>query len=114
MFEGKPPFSTIAPESDAHLPGQYGDEQLLAFSWHDLLAKLNAARDLRAVLAHVPETARASFDAIAAQHLTARTDRQDISGKQAVNPVVSANSKDDGATEDTCADGARSAIRGVV
>lgn len=66
MFEGKPPF---APEAHSAIAGETAADALCELSWTDLVAKLAAARDLRASLATAEDTTLASFDAESARHL---------------------------------------------
>jgi len=114
MFEGKPP-AVFVPADGAHTayPGSFADDVLLTLSWDDVVARLTAARDLRAVLAHVPLAARASFDAIAAEHLLKRHYPAVHTDKQAVNPVASGNGKTGGAIESESATSAPPTNRGI-
>ncbi len=66
MFEGKLPF---APEARSAATGEVPEEALCEMSWADLVAKLAAARDLRASLAEPEDSTLASFDAGSARHL---------------------------------------------
>lgn len=67
MFEGKPPFSSpfLRPDS----PG--AGEGLRAVTWSDLVAKLDAARDLRAAMRLHEGEGEASFDPGCARHIAA-------------------------------------------
>ncbi|MEL1251753.1 hypothetical protein [Aurantiacibacter gilvus] len=66
MFEGKPPFSPEAPSAAAE---ETAGDALSELTWSDLVAKLEAARDLRASLATAEDATLASFDAGSARHL---------------------------------------------
>lgn len=110
MFEGKPPIAANALSSAF---GPFADEELFAFSWDDLVARLSASQDLRAALAHVPSAARASFDAQAAQRLANRRSFADCSGKHGVNLAPSGNGKGNGARDSAGADRAWPTVRGI-
>jgi hypothetical protein len=109
MFEVK--ISTpLHAHHGVHVP--FADEDLTAFSWTDLVSRLCAARELRTALAHVPGAARASFDAMAAEIITNRSESASCSGKPLVNLAPSGNCKVDGAKDAACADSAPSPDRG--
>lgn len=110
MYEGKIATAFLAPLS-AH--GTFADEELTAFSWSDLVARLCAVQELRGALAHVPAAARASFDAMAAEHLANRREFAPHSGKPRVNLPLSGNGKEDSAKDGACADSAQPARRGI-
>lgn len=90
MFEGKPP---VAPVAKGQESGDSAGEGLCAISWTDLVAKLAAARDLRAELSDCAEIGVASFDALSAQHLALHHDKHPPEGKDSVNPDDLANGK---------------------
>ena len=76
MFEAKPP----SPATYAPSEFQDSSRSLHPVRWPDLVAKLDAARDLRAsLLAHAGE-GEASFDAHCAQHIAALCE-----GKRGIN-----------------------------
>lgn len=110
MFEGKISTALHAPLG-TH--GQFADEELTAFSWSDLVARLCAAQELRAALAHVPAAARASFDALTAEHLANRREFGLHSGKRGVNLALSGNGKADGGKDGSSADSAFPTVRGI-
>lgn len=121
MFEGKPLVAHYAHDSAS---ARYADDELIAFDWGDLVARLSAGRELRAALAHVPTTARASFDALAAEHLVvqrktlasasqAESPDTGVAGKYGVNLVASGNGKDRHANEALDADDVQSVPRGI-
>jgi len=110
MFEGKPPIALHA------LPGamgQYADEELVAFSWGDLIARLGAVQDLRVALAKVPDTARASFDSLTAQRLANRPVFSLDQSKPGVNLAPSGNVKGADAKDGSSAASAQSDFRGI-
>ncbi len=110
MFEGKISTALHAPQA-AH--GTFADEELMAFSWSDLVTRLCAVQELRTALAHVPSAARASFDAMAAEHLANRREFAAHSGKPVVNLPLSGNGKEDSAKDGANADSAQPALRGI-
>ncbi|MGB3794936.1 MAG: hypothetical protein WA957_01370 [Alteraurantiacibacter sp.] len=69
MFEGK---ITTAPDSRNRATGQIPQEELCELRWPDLVAKLTAARELRAELAASDSTTLASFNAESARHLASQ------------------------------------------
>jgi hypothetical protein len=76
MFEAKPP----SPATYAPSEFQDSGRSLHPVRWSDLVAKLDAARDLRAsLLAHAGE-GEASFDPHCAQHIAALCE-----GKRGIN-----------------------------
>lgn len=95
MFEGKPPFAREASNCSAN---PSAGEQLHQLSWSDLVAKLEAARDLCAVLSgeQAPhDTApQASFDTTSAHHLAEQHEHFPANDKLPVNPLDSGNRKD--------------------
>ena len=86
MFEAKPPVPGAAPGRH----GPLADEELHALAWSELVARLAAARDLRAALAYAPPPGGASFDAGCAGHLA---DLATHNSKPGVNPEPSADGK---------------------
>ena len=76
MFEGKPPRTADALPLEEP---QHGDS-LRPLSWGDLVARLSAARDLRASYQGAGETAEGSFDASSARRVAAHHN-----GKHPVN-----------------------------
>jgi hypothetical protein len=84
MFEGKPPKN-----AEGHaIEGQRDGESLRPLSWGDLVARLTAARDLRASLADRVTLSDASFDASSARCVAAHHN-----GKHLVNPEDSGSGK---------------------
>jgi len=108
MFESKPSLSHALP--CAH--GQFADEALTAFSWSDLISRLCATQDLRLALSQIPGSARASFDAMAAEHLANRHVFARHESKRDVNLAPSGNGKGGGAKDGSGATPAQSALRG--
>ncbi len=85
MFEGKP----LRPgDSRALDPESWEDEVLRPLSWSELVARLSAARDLRASFAAGGDCGDASFDAGSARRIAAHHN-----GKLDVNLDVSGNGK---------------------
>ena len=80
MFEGKPPATADAYRLEEPQEG----ESLRPLSWSDLVARLSAARDLRASL----EGSEASFDAGSARRIAAHHN-----GKSSINPDDLGNGK---------------------
>lgn len=108
MFEGKPPLS-----GESRPLGEWDGEALRPLSWGDLVARLSAARDLRAAFEPGeggPADSAASFDAGCARRIAAHHN-----GKDAVNLDSSADGK---GPESTAPDGvlvpAREPLRGAV
>ena len=84
MFEGKLP----RPGAFHQLDDEQGDgDRLRSLNWDDLVARLSAARDLRAAL-HPEERLAGSFDAGSARRIAAHHN-----GKQPVNLGASGNGK---------------------
>ena len=84
MFEGKPP--RVA-EADPF--GEPVDSEVLrTLSWNDLVARLAAARELRASYAGAGELSDASFDAGSARRMAAHHN-----GKHSINLDSSSNGK---------------------
>jgi len=110
MFEAKPPIAHHA-RGSAH--GTFADEDLIAFSWDDLVARLNASQELRDALSHIPSAARASFDAQAADRLANRRKNTQYNSKQTVNPVASVNGRATGSKDSSRADSAWPTVRGI-
>ena len=108
MFEGKPPNRRRVRETD-HV--RRTDDELLAISWNDLVARLESARELRASLAETPPITKASFDENSAQHLAERNHARPEGNEGRVNPETSAYGKRDGGTQRGGAGGTRSGIR---
>lgn len=69
MFEGKPPFAS---ESRICATGAMPEDDLRELQWSDLVARLCAARELRAELAASDARTLASFDAHFARHLASQ------------------------------------------
>ena len=95
---------------------------LCALKWTDLVAKLAAARDLRAELAESEDGALASFDPHGAAHLAShseklpvdgkRVDGKRVDGKRDVNPDGLGNGKGPGIIVDPAIDNDDPAYRG--
>jgi len=84
MFEGKPPRVDEASLFDEQADGNV----LRTLSWNDLVARLSAARDLRASYAGAGELSDASFDAGSARRIAAHHN-----GKHSINLDDSSNGK---------------------
>src|SRR5687767_7906454 len=85
MFEGKlPKPGAFQPLEDEHIDA----ECLRSLSWADLVARLSAARELRAALRPGNGGSDASFDAGSARRIAAHSN-----GKQPVNLDTSSNGK---------------------
>jgi hypothetical protein len=98
MFEGKPPRpGEICPLSDS----ERGGEMLRPLSWNDLVARLSAARELRASLAPDHGGGEGSFDAGSARRIAAHHN-----GKPGVNLEDSSNGKTMAGTANGAVDGA--------
>ncbi len=91
MFEGKLPLARV-PHDSPQVDGDAGG--LRGLTWNDLRARLEAARDLRAVLHDAADDQFASFDAHSARRIAALSD-----GKHVVNPEDLANGKGSGCIE---------------
>ncbi len=95
MFEGKPPFAPEASNSDADASA---GERLRRLSWGDLVAKLEAARDLSEFIAHEKNAGgafpAASFDAHSAHHLAEQQEHFHANDKLPVNPLNLGNLKE--------------------
>jgi hypothetical protein len=76
MFEGKPPHSGPFPSPDFTGAG----EDLRPVTWSDLVARLDAVRDLRSAMRASGGEGEASFDPGSARHIAALCD-----GKPGVN-----------------------------
>ena len=101
MFEGKPP------RTDDALPleePQDGDS-LRPLSWGDLVARLEAARGLRASFVGSPGAADASFDADSARCVAAHHN-----GKHSVNLEGSAYRKSPAGKAEQAVNGAASGV----
>ena len=100
MFEGKPPSAYEARKTDN---GTNPVEPLHTLSWSDLVAKLEAARDLRVALAQGRKAAtridEASFDPHCAHHLAEQQEHFPSNNELSVNPLDSGNRKDNGGIE---------------
>ena len=110
MFEGKLPQTSDSRESAALTPPQ---DVLCEMKWSELVARLSAARELRAELAHTDESVLASFDAesarhIASQHESCLRER----GERDVNPDDLGNGKGHAAEGAPRADRETPATRG--
>ena len=97
MFEGKPPFPPAASGSER---GDSAVDELCAMDWSDLVAKLSAARDLRAELADSSDSALASFDPHGAAHLASHQEKSPVDGKRDVNLDGLSNGKGPGCIVD--------------
>ena len=100
MFEGKPPRTAEA----FPLEEQQAGEALRPLSWDDLVARLSAARDLRASL-DPASGPHASFDAGSARRIAAHHN-----GKHPVNPDDSSNGKGTRGIAETAVHGAESGV----
>lgn len=96
MFEGKPP---IAAKAQTCATGAPVGAPARALQWSDLVAQLEAARELRAVLADSGEDSLASFDAALARRLAAQSGGDSDEDKRAVNLEDSVNLKGTGGIE---------------
>ena len=101
MFEGKPPRAADALPLEEPQQG----ESLRPLSWGDLVARLSAARDLRASLGGEPAVCDASFDAGSARRIAAHHN-----GKHAVNLDDLANGKGTHGTADRAVHGAATGV----
>ncbi len=88
MFEGKAPKAAAGGAYETIAGDTPGEDVLRALCWHDLTARLAAARDLRASLAGPAAWAEASFDAGSARRIAAHHN-----GKHGINPDDSSNGK---------------------
>ena len=103
MFEGKPPKSAEGHAAE----GQRESETLRRLSWGELVARLAAARDLRASLTGRVSRSDASFDASSARCIAAHHN-----GKHIVNPDVSGSGKGpEGNADPAVHDAARGVVR---
>lgn len=100
MFEGKPPSASEASKSAT---GANAGEQLHTLSWSDLVAKLEAARDLRVALANGRKQEKrvdeGSFDPKGAHHLAEHQEHFPRNNELSVNPLDSGNRKETGGIE---------------
>ncbi|GGD61367.1 hypothetical protein GRI62_13940 [Erythrobacter arachoides] len=101
MFEGKLP---TPPAADDRIHGDPADnstgEDLSRLTWSDLVAKLAAARDLRALMVNAEPAGDASFDASSAHHIALLSDRDSGAGQPLVNPDGLGNRKPAGCKDD--------------
>jgi hypothetical protein len=88
MFEGKLPQVAGHGEFDSASAEGLDGDVLRALNWHDLVARLAAARDLRASYATSGAAHDASFDAGSARRIAAHHN-----GKHAINLEDSSNGK---------------------
>ncbi|WP_120076289.1 hypothetical protein [Aurantiacibacter odishensis] len=110
MFEGKP---IPAPDSRISAVDETVESTLCELSWADLTARLSAARELRAELAHSDEAVLASFNAHSARHLASQHDGfRDEHDQRDVNPDDLGNGKGQAAEHGTRAARETSATRG--
>ncbi|MCB1454673.1 MAG: hypothetical protein KDJ43_13605 [Rhizobiaceae bacterium] len=119
MFEGKPP---VAHDSRSSATGVMPEDALCELRWSDLVARLAAARELRAELARVDDAALASFDADSARWLAHQHDgyhdehhHEGLHGAHdqgGVNPDDLGNGKAECGTSGAYLDGEAPAIRG--
>ncbi len=110
MFEGK---LTHAPDSRDSATGEKPEDTLCELQWADLVARLTAARELRAELSASHSTVLASFDADSARHLASQYECQ-LQGddERDVNPDNLANGKGRAAQGEPRADRDQPATRG--
>ena len=110
MFEGKP---LQAPDSRNSATGDTPEDRLCELHWGDLVARLSAARELRAELAASDAGALASFDACSARHLASQHEsyRADKDERD-VNPDDLGNGKWPAAEHEARADRETPATRG--
>jgi hypothetical protein len=101
MFEGKPPKAADALPSEEPQDG----ESLRPLSWTDLVARLTAARDLRASYHGAGEAAEGSFDASSARRVAAHHN-----GKHPVNLDDLGNGKGPTGTADQAVHGSASGV----
>lgn len=109
MLEGKPPALPSATGSEH---SDSAAEELCAVNWPDLVARLAAARDLRAELAEAEDVALASFDPHGAAHLAAHGEKPPVEGKRSVNPDGLVNGKGHGGIIHSAIDNDDPAYRG--
>lgn len=111
MFEGKAP---LALDSRNSANGEMPEEALCELKWSDLVARLSAARELRAELALSDESMLASFDAESARHIASHHEgpRAD-NDKHDVNPDDLGNGKGHAAIHQSRADRDPMATRGT-
>jgi hypothetical protein len=101
MFEGKLPSAAAAQPLDRTSGGA---ERLRVVSWPDLVARFDAARELRAELGAGESVADASFDPDSARHICALTEGQldinldDLGNGKAAGGIARADKN--GATSD--------------
>ena len=101
MFEGKPPLPGEARMLDEPL----GSECLRPLQWSDLVARLAAARELRASFGGMRELGEASFDAGCARRVAAHHN-----GKYAINLDDLGNGKVPGGMAGQAVHGAASGV----
>ena len=109
MFEGKP---LLAAEPQISAMGEALGAPATGLQWSDLVAKLDAARDLRAALNLADPSQLASFDAGLAQRLCAQEASAWGNDERAVNLEDSANGKGNGGMEQAGIFAADPATRG--
>jgi len=110
MFEGKLPS---APDSRNSAAGDMPEDVLCELQWGDLVARLAAARELRAELAASAAGALASFDADSARHLASQHEGFRTGNEERdVNPDDLGNGKWPAAEHQERADRETPAIRG--
>ncbi len=110
MFEGKP---LQAPDSRNSATGNPPEGSLCELRWSDLVARLSAARELRAELAMNDAGTLASFDAESARHLASQHESFRIGDDERdVNPDDLGNGKWPAAEEEPRADRETPATRG--
>ena len=89
------------------------DDNLCEMNWGDLVARLSAARELRAELAESDETTLASFDAESARHIASQHEiSRRAQGQRDVNPDDLGNGKGRTAERNQHAARAKPATRG--
>jgi len=110
MFEGKPIHSG---DSRISAAGDMPEETLCELKWTDLVARLSAARELRAELAATDECVLASFDAESARHLASQHEcYRNRDSERDVNPDDLGNGKGHTAERGSRADRETPATRG--
>lgn len=94
MFEGK---RLTAARPDLRDADEAGAAALRQIGWSDIVARLEAARDLRQFIGSSDEGEKASFDATSArwiaEHLPGTFGEPGVDNDIPVNPVASANCK---------------------
>ena len=110
MFEGKQP---ALPDASGSESGESAAGELCALKWPDLVARLAAARDLRAELARSGDQAFASFDPDGAAHLALHGDKPAIESERSVNLDGLVNGKGPGGIVEPAFDNDHPGHRGI-